>query len=282
MNGESLAAAEAVAIAEAYAEAQAASKTCGKCHVAGEAIAASFKEIYIKATAAIEFVFNGIADGTEINTVFEVVSESISKATVTAFAEAIATAHAEDHKCSVGAEAHTGAGVPGDISSATSCKINLVAAADEVISDALVDVAAEAATKVCSGDIASGSAEFEVEGTAVAKAMARAMTAISSSCYTKGKGYGCAAGEAEITKTATVCAPSSQLIALSTLQLVSCMHEYAHRNATLHWDASPRSPLRCLPLRSCRLLPQSSPMALLQPPPSATRAARRTARQCPS
>lgn len=215
VNGESLAAAEAVAIAKAYAEAQAVSKTCGKCRVAGEAVAASFKEIYIEATAAIEFVFNGIADGTEINTVFEVVSESISEATVTAFAKAIATAQAADDKCSVGAEARTGAGVPGDISSATSCKIDLVAAADEDVSDALVDVAAEAATKVCSGGVASGSAEFKVEGTAVAKAMARAMTAISSSCYTKGKGYGCAAGEAEITKTASVCAPSAALVILN-------------------------------------------------------------------
>lgn len=204
MNGESLAAAEAVAIAEAYAEAQASSKTCGKCHVAGEAIAASFKEIYLKATAGIEFVFNGIADGTEINTVFSVVSESIQEATVTAFAEAIATARAADDKCTAGAEANTAAGVPGDLSSTTSCKVNLVAAADEVVSNALVDVAVEAATKICGG-LATGSASFEVEGSAVAKAMARAMTEISSSCYTKGKGYGCAAGEAEIKKTATVC-----------------------------------------------------------------------------
>lgn len=54
---------------------------------------------------------------------------------------------------------------------------------------------------------------------AAAKAMAVAMTEISSSCYIKGQGYGCAAGEVEITRTAQVCACPHTLDPITRNQL---------------------------------------------------------------
>ena len=205
VNGKSLASAEAVAIAEAYAEAQASAKICGKCKASGVAVAKSFKKIFLKATAEVELELQGLADDGDVSAMASAVSESMQKVTVVAFATAIADARVKYGECDGSAQADTGAGQPGDISSATSCKIDLNAASSEVVSNALVHIAGEAAAKACGGGSALASAGFEAEGTAVAKAMARAMTEISSSCYTKGKGYGCAAGEAEIKKTATVC-----------------------------------------------------------------------------
>ena len=207
VNGKSLASAEAVAIAEAYAEAQASAKICGKCKASGVAVAKSFKKIFLKATAEVELELQGLADDGDVSAMASAVSESMQKVTVVAFATAIADARVKYGECDGSAQADTGAGQPGDISSATSCKIDLNAASSEVVSNALVDIAGEAAAKVCGGSApASASADFDVEGRAVAEAMALAMTKITSSCYTKGKGYGCTAGDAEIKKTATVCA----------------------------------------------------------------------------
>lgn len=203
LNGKSLASAEAVAIAEAYAKAQATAEICGKCEAAGAAVAKSFKKIFLKATAEVEFELKGMADGADVSSTVSAVSESIQKATVVAFATAIADARVKYGECAGTAKAITGAGQPGDLST-TVCSIDLRAASSEVVSNALVDVGGEAAAKVCGGGVAFAEGSFEVEGTAIAKAMALAMTKISSSCYVKGKGYGCTAGKAEITKTATV------------------------------------------------------------------------------
>lgn len=209
VNGHSAAYAEALAIAEAYASAAVKAATCGKCHAAGIAVAQAFQEIFLQATVDIQFTLDGITQDTDLVAALNVVTESIKVVTVDAFAGVMATAFAADEECSGNAEAVAIAGEHGGPLSVAACEINLGAATGAVVSDAIVAVTAETAAKACADLSGVAASTFSVEATAVAKAMAIAMTEVLSGCYVQGSGFGCVAGTTEITKTAKVSASIS-------------------------------------------------------------------------
>lgn len=163
MNGHSAAYAEAIAISEAYADAAVSAETCESCAAAGIAVAGSFHEIFLQATAAVEFAFAGIADSGDVGASIEIITTSIKEATVVAFAEAIGTARAADGACSGSAAANTVAGVVGGPQSRASCRIDVDAASDYVVSDALVAVTAELGEKACFYGAGVVTSTFSVE-----------------------------------------------------------------------------------------------------------------------
>lgn len=80
-----------------------------------------------------------------------------------AFAEAIASARAEDGQCSGQAVANTAAGVEGGPKDSASCVVDLDASAVYIVSDAVVVASAEAGAKACVEEAGLVAASVSVE-----------------------------------------------------------------------------------------------------------------------
>lgn len=162
INGHSIAYAEATAIAKAVAIAQTSASTCGKCSAAGKTFVTSFEKIYLTALAEFEYDVEESTAGGEVEFSFSVLNEAIQSKTVTAFADAIAVAKADDDECSGEAVVSTGAGVVGEENLA-GCVLKVGAASNAVVEDALAVAIATASAEVCLASGTTGPFTVEAE-----------------------------------------------------------------------------------------------------------------------
>lgn len=231
INGGSLAYAQATAIAEAYAEATAVAETCHKCFAATSLVAVSYEKIFLNATAQIDTYLHGVADGGSTADIYSVSANAFVNVTVVAMAEVLLEARAKVDACASSINATIATGDVLDANSVT-CQLNSSAADDEVVKNASVSIYTHVAAHVCGDGMAN--ATFEVEAEAIGKAMATAISQVTLGCQIEGKGIACAAGKANMTKTAEAVAHA---FAFGYVGATSSCNNVCHNDVSVLTDA---------------------------------------------
>eukprot|EP00892_Ulva_mutabilis_P002140 jgi/Ulvmu1/11927/UM082_0005.1 len=231
INGGSLAYAQATAIAAAYAEATAVAETCHKCFAATSLVAVSYEKIFLNATAQIDTYLHGVADGGSTADIYSVSANAFVNVTVVAMAEVLLEARAKVDECASSINATIATGDVLDANSVT-CQLNSSAADNEVVKNASVSIYTHVAAHVCGDGMAN--ATFEVEAEAIGKAMATAISQVTLGCQIEGKGIACAAGKANMTKTAEAVAHA---FAFGYVSATSSCNNVCHNDVSVLTDA---------------------------------------------
>lgn len=174
---------------EAYAVAVSKAEVCGKCTSYAKAQVAIHKEVLLKAVAEVNISVEKTNNdpNTTVKVTKQAYQKALVKASVTAFAKALATA--KDDKNGVLCQSDAETEVTGPSSSA-KCVVRTKLTGDTEVTNALAEAVAKVAVDSC-GAGGLSTAKAEVAAQAVATAVAEAFGAALSKCTTTKNSYAC-------------------------------------------------------------------------------------------